>query len=374
MLAVADDLTGAAEIAAVGQRSGWRAQVLIRAGDFGDADLAVLDTDTRLAPADAAARALATVGDAAALRQWRLVYKKTDSVLRGPVLAELTALAAALGKKTMLLVPSNPSLGRVPRGGRYFVHGVPLDETAFARDPHHPARTSFVADLLGRRDDLHVLAPGSALPTSGIAIGEAASPEDLQAWAGCVDPSVLPAGGGEFFSAVLRQQVGENDRREIPAVPTAPTLLVCGTTAAPRRAANAVPLPRAYVEGGDESALTDWISRVLAALGTQPFVAATSAADRSLDPRAPARIREALARLVQTAVDRRAFRHLMIEGGATAAAIFAALGWSRLSIAREWAQGIVTLRPASAGDLLVTMKPGSYTWPEALWSHVKAPL
>lgn len=62
-----------------------------------------------------------------------------------------------LCKTGTLLVPANPSRGRIIRDGRYFVDGIPLNEPAFARDPEHPPRSSSVAEMLG--DASGILAP-----------------------------------------------------------------------------------------------------------------------------------------------------------------------------------------------------------------------
>lgn len=373
MLAVADDLTGAAEIAAIGHRAGWRTEVVTHGHHFGDSDLTVIDTDTRLAAPAVAAQKLATVGTEAVNKAWDLIYKKTDSVLRGPVLAEVTALAGALQRKVVLLVPSNPSLGRVTRGGRYFVHAVPLDQTTFARDPHHPARTAVVAELLGRPGDVNVLPTGATIPSSGVVVGEAATPDDVRRWAAQVNERVLPAGGGEFFTTLLQRHVGRGPSVTDDFSPAKPTLLICGSTAAPRQADGVIPLPSDLLAKEDAFAINQWVAAVVAALVARPFVAVRPPPERSSDPRTPGRIRDALVLLAQRALEARACRHLMIEGGATASSILAALGWTQLAVAREWAQGVVTLRPAVDKVNCVTMKPGSYHWPDSLWTHVGAP-
>ena len=68
------------------------------------------------------------------------MFKKVDSVLRGPVAAEIEAALDGLGLDRAVLVPANPSRGRIIRDGAYFMDGVPLDETEFADDPMHPVR------------------------------------------------------------------------------------------------------------------------------------------------------------------------------------------------------------------------------------------
>jgi uncharacterized protein YgbK (DUF1537 family) len=61
-----------------------------------------------------------------------------------------------------------------------------------------------------------------------------------------------------------------------------------------------------------------------------------------------------------------AFRHLLIAGGATAAAVLRGLGWSRLKVVRVWGPGVVTLQPLAAPGFAVTLKPGSYPWPSGI--------
>src|SRR5439155_544492 len=67
-----------------------------------------------------------------------LIYKKIDSALRGPVLAEVQASMNQRRLDTALLLPQNPSRGRTIESGQYLINGVPIDQTDFARDPDHP--------------------------------------------------------------------------------------------------------------------------------------------------------------------------------------------------------------------------------------------
>src|SRR5712672_2555907 len=126
---IADDLTGAAELGGIGLRHGLKAEVILQGECIGDTDLLCVDTDTRSCPAKeaawraaAAARRLRKAGAA-----W--IYKKVDSVLRGNVLAEVSAIREALGVRSALLVPANPRFGRVIRDGRYFVKGKLIHQT-----------------------------------------------------------------------------------------------------------------------------------------------------------------------------------------------------------------------------------------------------
>src|ERR1022692_2393296 len=145
---IADDLTGAAELGAVGLRHGLRAEIVRSGKPSGNADLVCVDTDSRACePAEAAKRAAAAAKMLrAAGAKW--IYKKVDSVLRGQVTAEVEAVMKQLQLNRALLLPANPSLGRVIRDGQYFVCGKLIHKTEFAHDPEYPRRVPQVLRLL----------------------------------------------------------------------------------------------------------------------------------------------------------------------------------------------------------------------------------
>ena len=91
MLVVADDLSGAVEVAAV---LGARRIAL------GHTDGDVVDLDTRALPPDEAARRIRALDG-------RITFKKIDSLLRGNVQAELEALSGEL-----IVTPALPVEGR----------------------------------------------------------------------------------------------------------------------------------------------------------------------------------------------------------------------------------------------------------------------
>lgn len=126
VLALADDLSGAAETAcALGGpvRLSLAADV---AGSPATHDL-VVDLDTRHLPAAAAAHAVRTALRAAQAGPSRLLYKKVDSQLRGHLAAE--AAAYAEGAEAVVIAPALPAAGRTVTGGVVHVNGVPLHRT-----------------------------------------------------------------------------------------------------------------------------------------------------------------------------------------------------------------------------------------------------
>src|SRR5215213_10502459 len=96
---IADDLTGAADTGVQLARAGYRTAVAFRGAPVPpakDLDAVALDTDSRAMPAGFAAKRVLEAGHA--VRHARIVYKKLDSTLRGPIAAELAAALGASGR------------------------------------------------------------------------------------------------------------------------------------------------------------------------------------------------------------------------------------------------------------------------------------
>ncbi len=349
IVVLADDLSGAAELAGIALRHGLSAEVQTAFHPATDADVVCLDTDTRLLTAtEAAARMSAITRDVLATRpDW--IFKKCDSVLRGPVLAEARAVADAAGLARLLVLPANPSRGRVIRDGLYFVGDRPLHETGFAHDPLHPRKTSLVTDLLG--GDL-----------SDVVVPDVVTTADMQRHAQSMDANTLPVGAADFFDALLVARV---PRQAAPSqsitTATGPTLVVCGSAASwPQRRTEAeahdVPV---FPWPHDTAILARSFSnsgRVLLGIGDGP-------ASRGQSPGAlVAHLSDTVAALLRTA----SVNRLMLEGGATAAAVISALGWTRLS-AVAGSDDMAVLKPAGSDSPHMFIKPGSYAWPQSLW-------
>ncbi len=369
---VADDLTGAAECAAVLHGFGARAEVTMAWEPRDVSGALCIDTDSRLLLEEEAAARVRRVGRALTADPARFVFKKVDSVLRGNVRAETAALAEVLGRRAVLLAPASPSLGRILAGGRYSVDSRPLHETGFSRDPHHPAWSSDVGTLVGGGGAIAVRGPDEPGGIEGFTVGETASADDMRRWAERVGDDVLPAGSAEFLRALMAAKGAVPAPGAAPEVP-GPALLVAGSTsdacranwAALRDAGGAVFLVQA---GGGEWTIAADAVRARLSGGSLTAVAADVPASFG---RRPARlIEQAFARLAAELWESRAFGHLMIEGGATATAVLRRLGWTRLSVLHAWGPGAVSLRPAGMAGVVVTVKPGSYPWPAGLMGGV----
>lgn len=339
ILVIADDLSGAAEIAGICWRNGMIARV-VRGVEQTEAQATIVDTDTRLKSVGEATELIGAID----LGGCDFIYKKIDSVLRGPVVAEAEAMLRASGRhRAALLLPQNPSRGRVIRWGRYLIDGVPLHETTFARDPDRPAKTCDVKKMLGVR----CIEPGEAIP-DGVSAACAETLEQVRTWAQAITPDVLPVGGADFFSALLgpgtRPLTGEWKRGA--------AMFVCGTAS----------MNRAFVI---EEARRRQI-HVIGLSAPLPRGDCVLVIDRDGEPR---ELEKRLAGRAAEILLRERYANVFVEGGATASALCRAMGWEELTPVQELAPGVVRMRVGESWPD-VTIKPGSYPWPAEVWRHV----
>jgi D-threonate/D-erythronate kinase len=145
LLVIADDLTGALEAGAKFAGRGLAAVVSTRAIERADCPVLVTDTESRHLSEDEAYRAVAAV----ACPDFAIIYKKTDSALRGNIGAELRALSEVCPDHSITYIPGYPALGRIVKNGCLFVDGVPVHQTTFAVDPLNPVRDSSIRSVLG---------------------------------------------------------------------------------------------------------------------------------------------------------------------------------------------------------------------------------
>ena len=79
-------------------------------------------------------------------------------------------------------------------------------------------------------------------------------------------------------------------------------------------------------------------------------------------------LREIMARAVQEIFEQVQLAEIYLEGGSTAAAIFARLGFNRFYPQQELAPGAIRMQVAGLPNLHLTLKPGSYDWPPTVWN------
>ena len=126
LLIIADDFTGALDTGVQFAAYGAATRVMVKDQvDFAscDAQVLVVDTETRHLPPEKAYQIVEELTRAACRAGIRYIYKKTDSALRGNIGAELAAVLQASNNRQLPFLPAFPKLNRVTRNGVHYVDG-----------------------------------------------------------------------------------------------------------------------------------------------------------------------------------------------------------------------------------------------------------
>jgi D-threonate/D-erythronate kinase len=151
---IADDLTGTNDAVLPFFNVGCDTQVVFDSSQLTQWDSptvqawAVNTQSRHLPPREAAMRVREAALHMQAVMGVDVFYKKIDSTLRGPVGAECIALLDALNADGMIIAPSYPGYRRRLAGGYLLLEGIPVEQTAVARDPRAPVRQSHLPTLL----------------------------------------------------------------------------------------------------------------------------------------------------------------------------------------------------------------------------------
>ncbi|GAB4021424.1 hypothetical protein GCM10028808_66210 [Spirosoma migulaei] len=387
---IADDLTGAAELAGIGLTYGLTVELAMSVNSQSRAELIVIATDARSVSESEAVQEMTDVSEALGAMQPDLIYKKVDSVLRGHIIAEVHAQLVVLGLTKALIVPANPALGRTLVDGHYYIHGERIHTTHFAEDPEFPITESAIQKRFSGATGLQVLAALSILPNEGIIIGEAEKQADLHNWVNHLDKQTLPIGGSGFFAAIL-------DSLQLPKKPIDELvslnecrLYVCGSSFGDRvelvksakeagHAVSYMPSQLTNVGGLMSVALANWATEIAGYLQRKKQVILAIDPDSTEGKTGMAlHLRTVMAMVVKEVLNQVTVHELIIEGGSTAASVLREIGITRLEPVQELATGVVRTRAIKTAEyrpagcrpeeLYITVKPGSYQWPPALWS------
>ncbi len=376
---VADDFTGAAEVAGICLRKGVAVGFLSDIPDVEsirsvDAAVLVLAEDTRSFTAEGAVKVSRLLAENLKAAGVSCVLKKIDSALRGWVLLEMNAIAEVLGKTSLLIQPANTATSRSVRDGLYYVGDKLLADTAFANDPEFPAKSSQVHTLLETRNTL----TSATLPYQ---VPDAATKEDLRACVRLCQDQTLAGGSADFLREYLEEQIDlglvkaePQDEAPLSAADLQDCLMICGSAhlssmqASDELARRGMPLMNLPASMLQEEKVTDadirsfveacaaaWniSKRLLVRFGAKPVKFESCAEHLRY------RMTESMYLLLQKIRP----SHLFIEGGATAYSLFQRLGWNSFTPVREWTPGVVQLRLNQEPHCYITLKPGSYAWP-----------
>jgi len=142
---IADDLTGSMDTAAQYANQGYSTIVTINThtnvSPTEDIQIVAVDTETRYTTVQNVIERLhATIGNVNA----NVYYKKVDSTLRGHPALESQTLCQHLPVTGMLIAPAFPDMGRTTDDGIHYVNGVRVTDTFYGDDPAGPSTANLL--------------------------------------------------------------------------------------------------------------------------------------------------------------------------------------------------------------------------------------
>ena len=379
---IADDLTGAADTGVQLVRAGYRTAVAFRDAPIppaNDLDAVALDTDSRAMPAGFAAKRVLEA--ARAVRDARIVYKKLDSTLRGPVAAELAAALEATGRDHVVVAPAFPSAGRTTVGGVQLVRGVPVHETEARNDPRTPVREGHIPTLLatsfssigslGVEDLTDPSTVRRTLRSARCVVADAERDEDLEALVrGVPRPSEVLWAGSAGLALALGGVYPGPQARTSPAAP-APVhrvLVVVGSLSrVSRRQLRSLAQEYGCVTvpvDGRSGAVEEALAYARAALSGSACMAVHSTEDR--DASGAGSFVETLGEVVACLSEEGLFDALVLTGGETALGVARRLGAVGIRLEGEVEPGIPVGTLIGPSPYRVVTKAGGFGEPGSL--------
>ena len=404
--AIADDFTGASDLAGLLARSGAAVNLRIGVPDGPPSDSSpsapfeVIALKSRTAPVDEA------VGDALAAYKWlkaagaqRFFWKYCstfDSTAKGNIGPVAEALMEALGTKQTIYCPAFPENGRSIYMGNLFVGNQPLAESPMRNHPLTPMQDSNLMRLLepqvtmpvglidhltvAKGDDaikakLQLLADGG---TNHVVVDAVADADLLAISTACKDMTLLT--GGSAIAMHLPQLYHADglfdlDQSEAQSFETEDKSIVLSGSCSAMTLAQV----QAYIDAGHPSfkvnpldAAKTGASEVLHWLEQQdlakaPLVYASAEPDDVKQVQATLGVEKAgaliegiMAECGTKARDLGA-RQFVVAGGETSGAVTKALGVSQLTIGQEIAPGVPwTYCHSNDTPIALTLKSGNF--------------
>jgi len=403
--AIADDFTGATDLASMLTRAGMRTILKLgapaAAEDLPEAEAVVVALKSRTAPvAEAVAESVASWRWVAAggARQCYFKYCSTfDSTPQGNIGPVAEALMAATGATQTIYCPAFPENGRTIYQGKLFVFDELLSESGMRNHPLTPmtdadlrrvtaaqltqgAKVGLVPFAVVERGAAAIRAKLAALAAEGIAhvVVDALTDRHLAALGiACKDMALVTAGSGlglalpANFAAEGLLAGGEADA--LPAI-GGPALLLSGSCSVATNAqvarwerdggATLRLDPLALADGRQSAAgALDWVE---AQGGAPALIAATQppervrAAQEALGRAHAAELVEECLASVATGARAAGIRRFVVAGGETSGAVAQALGAGRLAVGPSIAPGVPWCATLDDEPIALALKSGNF--------------
>ncbi|RUT32819.1 four-carbon acid sugar kinase family protein [Arsenicitalea aurantiaca] len=396
--AIADDLTGATDLALMLAREGLEVLQVVGVpapdSDFGSAEAVVVSLKSRTNPAEEAVAmslASAEVLLAAGARQLFFKYCSTfDSTDEGNIGPVTDALLKRLGETRTIACPAFPVNKRTVYKGHLFVGDELLSDSPMKDHPLNPMRDANLVRVLGRQAKTPVsliayetVSQGPDVLAEalerlkGIAIVDAVSDADLRTIGRAAKGLRLITGGSGValgLPANFLEAPRAPDTEPMAAAPGRAVVLAGSCSTATRRqvaAAIAAGMPAMRL---DAMAIAEGRTRVEDALAfVREHADAIPLIYSSAEPEAVRAVQEQLGRnaagetvehylaAVTQALKDEGFTRFLVAGGETSGAVVAALGVSALRIGPEIDPGVPwTVSHGTDQKLALALKSGNF--------------
>ena len=400
--AIADDLTGATDLALTLSRGGMRVLQVVGVPSpdarFGDADAVVVSLKSRTIPAPEAVAMSVEAGKmllAAGARQIFFKYCSTfDSTNEGNIGPVIDALLELVGEARTLACPAFPTNKRTVYKGHLFVGDLLISDSPMKDHPLTPMRDANLVRVLQRQTtrqvslfDLDQVRAGAAPlgrsldALNGIAIIDAINDDDLRTiGAAAANLRLITGGSGVALGLpeVYRQAglLHPVTPSHTLVAPEGRAAIIAGScSAATRRqiaVAQAQGTPSLQVEAVDiaddrmsVASAADFVERHSRGLPPLVYSSADPDAIRAVQERlgrdhAGALVEHFMGQLA-LALAQRGFTRFLVAGGETSGAVIQSLGVTTLQIGPEIDPGVPwTLSSGEGPRLALALKSGNF--------------
>jgi 3-dehydrotetronate 4-kinase len=396
--AIADDLTGAVELAGMLAAGGASVALVTRPGAVPDAagrDAVVVALRSRVGPATEAVAGFAAAGRAllaGGARQLFFKYCATfDSTPEGNIGPCADVLDGMTGETGALFCPTFPEPGRTVYRGHHFVGDQLLSDSPKRDDPLTPMSEPNLVKVLQLQTAVRVglirlqtvlagpgaiLADWEALRTAGsrYAIVDAITHDDLRAIAAATVEQPLMTGGSSIaghYPALWRAKgwIRPSDGGGL-SFPSGPAVVLAGSCADQTREQIAHfqlhhPVLHLDITEADPEQMSQRAASWVTAHAGQP-VCVTTAGDPAVIAAVQERLgRDAAARRAETILSRLArdlvgkgYQRLLVAGGETSGAVVEALGIEELDVAPYGQPGVGICAASHPVPLALCLKSG----------------
>lgn len=245
VVVIADDFTGALDTGV--QFSGRGISTTVTQETTADMkelfksfQVIVVDTESRHIDPEDAYEAVRQVADRAVMAGADIIYKKTDSALRGNIGAEFKAVCDAVPGELLCFAGAFPGAGRVTLKGHQYSDGVLISESGFGKDPINPVTESYIPKIIENQSkDLGCtvitkaeLAEGISLKgMEGVVSFDASTDEDLSGIASYVEKEghTRLLAGCAGFAKHLEKLMGGSEGQKKSFRKTDRVVILCGS-------------------------------------------------------------------------------------------------------------------------------------------------